>query len=55
MNNLPNRDLETFSSESEGGDLLWQYVQSLSPETIAQLSKPSSPEVLLQRRLHSSI
>lgn len=26
--------------------MLWQYVQSLSPETIAQLSKPSSHEVL---------
>lgn len=26
--------------------MLWQYIQSLSPETVAQISKPSSNEVL---------
>ncbi|WP_306298937.1 DUF760 domain-containing protein [Nostoc sp. T09] len=25
---------------------MWQYVQSLSPEKVAQLSQPSSPEIL---------
>lgn len=30
---------------AESGNLLWQYVQSLSPETVAQLSKPASQEV----------
>jgi hypothetical protein len=33
----------------EGGNtenLLWQYVQSMHPETIAHLSKPGSSEVL---------
>jgi hypothetical protein len=25
---------------------LWQYVQDLSPETVAQMSQPASPEVL---------
>ena len=29
----------------EGNDSLWEYVQALSPETIAQLSRPSSQEV----------
>ncbi|MEQ9549432.1 MAG: DUF760 domain-containing protein [Coleofasciculus sp. G3-WIS-01] len=45
MNNLSNRVPEFFGSEGEGGNFLWQYVQSLHPETIAQLSKPD-PEVL---------
>ncbi|OLP16123.1 hypothetical protein BST81_22875 [Leptolyngbya sp. 'hensonii'] len=27
------------------GGILWQYVQSLSPETVAHLSKPASTEV----------
>ncbi len=30
---------------SEDSDSLWRYVQSLSPDTIAQLSKPESQEV----------
>ncbi|PLZ68754.1 DUF760 domain-containing protein [Fischerella thermalis] len=34
-----------FSSESETDNLLWQYVKSLSPDTVTQLSKPTSPEV----------
>lgn len=46
MNNLSNREPEIFSSQSEGENLLWQYIQSISPEAVAQLSKPSSPEVL---------
>lgn len=45
MNNLSNRGSEFFGSESEGGNLLLQYVQSISPDTVAQLSKPSSNEV----------
>lgn len=46
VNNLSNRVPEPFGSEASGGNLLWQYVQSLSPETVAQISKPSSNEVL---------
>jgi hypothetical protein len=34
-----------FDGESRTANLLWQYVQSLSPETVAQLSKPTSAEV----------
>ncbi|HLP90009.1 MAG TPA: DUF760 domain-containing protein [Nostocaceae cyanobacterium] len=45
MNNPSNRVSEFFNEESETNDVLWQYVKSLSPETINQLSKPSSPEV----------
>ncbi|MBW4560207.1 MAG: DUF760 domain-containing protein [Mojavia pulchra JT2-VF2] len=46
MSNPSNRVSEFFNSESETGDLLWQYVKSLSPETVSQLSKPTSAEVL---------
>ncbi|MDZ8184624.1 MAG: DUF760 domain-containing protein [Nostoc sp. ChiSLP02] len=45
MTNPSNRVSEFFDSESETTDLLWQYVKSLSPETVTQLSKPTSPEV----------
>ncbi|AFZ03457.1 DUF760 domain-containing protein [Calothrix sp. PCC 6303] len=45
MSNHPNRVSEFFNSDSETGNLLWQYVKSLSPETVTQLSKPTSNEV----------
>ncbi|MDF5736892.1 MULTISPECIES: DUF760 domain-containing protein [unclassified Nostoc] len=45
MNNPSNRVSEFFNSDSETSDLLWQYVKSLSPETVTQLSKPTSAEV----------
>ena len=44
MNDTSNQVPEFIQSGELGQ--FWQYVQSLSPETIAQLSKPSSPEVL---------
>lgn len=44
MNN-PNQAPESYGSEPEVGNVLWHYVQSLSPETIAHLSKPTSAEV----------
>lgn len=40
-----NRQQNLFGSEAEVGEGLWDYVQTLSPETIAQLSKPESQEV----------
>jgi Protein of unknown function (DUF760) len=45
--NNPSRKVSDFFEQEggEGPNLLWQYVESLSPETIAQLSKPSSAEV----------
>ena len=45
MSNSSNRISEFFNGESETSDLLWQYVKSLSPETVTQLSKPNSSEV----------
>ncbi len=45
VSNSPNQVSEFFNGESENTNLLWHYVQSLSPETITQLSKPSSGEV----------
>lgn len=50
MNNLPNRTQDLFGSESEGGNILWQYVQSLNPEAVAQLSKPSLQAVQVMER-----
>ncbi len=44
MNQESNRPQNIFDSESEGNKL-WQYVQSLTPETSAHLSKPDSHEV----------
>ncbi len=45
MNNSSKQISEFFNSESETGNSLLHYVQSLSPEAITQLSKPSSAEV----------
>ena len=45
-----NNDAQQFPSfadnmPAETPDHLWQYVQSLAPETVAQMSKPQSDEV----------
>ncbi|MGF1478675.1 MAG: DUF760 domain-containing protein [Cyanophyceae cyanobacterium] len=45
MNNASNRSQGFLGGDSESHLNLWQYVQSLNPETIAQLSKPESNEV----------
>ena len=44
MNNTSNNVPEFFESDTNT-NLLWEYVQSMSPETITHLSKPMSPEV----------
>jgi hypothetical protein len=44
VNNSTNQISEFLGGESN--NLLWQYVQSMNPETVAQLSKPGSGEVL---------
>ncbi len=44
MNNLPGNPSEHLGDQSNSSNLLWQYVQSMNPETVAQLSKPD-PEV----------
>jgi hypothetical protein len=43
VNHKSNTSQNFFDSQEN--NLFFQYVQSLSPETIAQLSKPQSPEV----------
>lgn len=46
MNNQSNPQLPEFAGgDGERNNLLWQYVQSMSPETVSQLSKPSSSDV----------
>jgi hypothetical protein len=46
VNNPLNRNSEFFKeSAEESSNLLWQYLQSMSPETIAHLSRPASPEI----------
>lgn len=45
MSDVSNQVSGFFDGESENGNLLWQYVQELSPETVNQLSKPTSGEV----------
>ncbi len=44
MNNLPGNPSEHFGDPSNSSNLLWQYVQSMNPQTVAQLSQPD-PEV----------
>jgi hypothetical protein len=44
VNQEYNRPQNIFGNDTEANKL-WQYVQGLSPETIAQLSKPESHEV----------
>ncbi|MDF5726084.1 MAG: DUF760 domain-containing protein [Rhizonema sp. PD37] len=45
MSKKSNRVSEFFNSESESSNVLWQYINSLSPEVVTQLSKPTSHEV----------
>ena len=44
MNNVSNNVPEFFEGNADS-NLLWNYVQSMSPDTIARLSKPMSSEV----------
>ncbi|MDZ8051220.1 MAG: DUF760 domain-containing protein [Aulosira sp. ZfuVER01] len=46
MSNLSHYNPDNFEFELTNHNNLWEYVQSLNPETVTQLSKPSSPEVL---------
>ena len=43
---MNNRVPEFINNDGQGNNLLWQYVQSMSPETISQLSQPTSNEVI---------
>ncbi|MGC1392980.1 MAG: DUF760 domain-containing protein [Coleofasciculaceae cyanobacterium] len=44
MNNGSNNVPEFFEGNADS-NLLWNYVQSMNPDTIARLSKPMSSEV----------
>lgn len=44
MNNSKNQ-LPEFLGGAESANQLWNYVQSLSPETVSQMSRPTSQEV----------
>jgi hypothetical protein len=48
VDNITNHISEFFEGDSTAttGEHLWQYIQSMSPETMRQLSKPVSPEIL---------
>ncbi|HEY9761697.1 MAG TPA: DUF760 domain-containing protein [Trichocoleus sp.] len=49
MKNLPGQAPDFFNGAHQtepSANSLLQYVQSMSPETIAQLSRPVSPEVM---------
>ncbi len=45
MTNRNNHGPELFEESSEEANLLWEYVQSMSPDTVSHLSKPNSQEV----------
>ncbi len=47
MNEQSNNQVPSFLAGEEHGDheSLWNYVNSMSPDTVSQLSKPLSPEV----------
>jgi hypothetical protein len=46
VNNERDRSFHLFgSNNNEFSESLWEYVQTLGPETIARLSKPESTEV----------
>jgi hypothetical protein len=46
MDNPTNEISEFFDGDTSANNQLWQYVQSMTPETIGKLSKPVSTEVL---------
>lgn len=45
VNNSSHFPEHISGEQTEAGNLLWHYVQSMSPETIAQLSKPNTSDV----------
>lgn len=45
MNNTSSRAPEFLGNGHESANQFLNYVQSLSPDTIAQLSRPASPDV----------
>ena len=46
MNNIDQRNPEFFDNQTAGANSLLEYIKSLSPVTIGQLSKPASSGVM---------
>ncbi len=46
MNNIDERNPDFFDNQTTNGNSFLHYIKSLSPETMTQLSRPGSPEVL---------
>jgi hypothetical protein len=45
VDNITNHVSEFFEGDGTTEDRLWQYIQSMSPETMRQLSQPVSAEI----------
>jgi hypothetical protein len=56
MSSFSQHQPEYFAPEVPNNQF-WQYIQSLNPETIAQLSRPNSPDVLklIQRSIVATL
>jgi Protein of unknown function (DUF760) len=50
MENLINEEFNL--GDTTGKNALWQYVQAMEPETVAQISRPTSPEVMEMMERH---
>jgi hypothetical protein len=46
VSNSSNKSPEFFEEDGENANLLWQYVQSMAPDTVSQLSKPTSHDIV---------
>jgi len=46
MDNLLNPASDSEADNSEAPNQLWQYLQSMSPELVGEMSKPDSVEVM---------
>ena len=46
MNHNTNSHSHYLDEANSGGNALWDYVQSMNPDTIAKLSKPASADVM---------
>ena len=46
MNNSSGQSPAFWENQKGGGNALLEYVQAMSPETVAHLSRPVSPDVM---------
>ncbi|MEB3827338.1 DUF760 domain-containing protein [Phormidium sp. CCY1219] len=50
MNNLSNHNPEFINHNGDDRNLLWEYLQSLNPEALANMSKPSPSAAQVMER-----